>query len=122
VIRVGTIQRARRELREDLATLERGERVRRPREIWFSTLNDAAKTLSERRLDLLRLLHQKRPHSEVELARLAKRSLKSVTSDVRALGRVGLVEIITNGDERRLVATYDHIHVAGDIALARAAA
>ena len=122
VIRVGPVEQARREFKEDVATLERGGRVRRQREIWFANLNDAAKALSERRLALLRLLCQKRPRSEADLARLAGRSLRSVVTDLRALARVGLVEIVANGRHQRPVAAYDRIHLAGDIPLVRVAA
>ncbi len=122
VIRVGPVEQARRELREDLSALERGARVHRRREIWFANLNDAAKALSERRLMLLRLLCQKRPQSEADLARLAGRSVRGVGIDLRALVRVGLVEMITNGKHPRPVAVYDRIQLAADIALMRAAA
>ena len=122
VIRVGPVEQARREFKEDVATLERGGRVRRQREIWFANLNDAAKALSERRLALLRLLCQKQPRSEADLARLAGRSLRSVVTDLRALSRVGLVEMVANGRHQRPVAAYDRIHLAGDIALVRVAA
>ena len=74
VIRVGPVEQARREFKEDVATLERGGRVRRQREIWFANLHDAAKALSERRLALLRLLCQKRPRSEADLAQRARGS------------------------------------------------
>lgn len=122
VIRVGPVDQARRELGADLATLQGGGRVQRRREIWFANLNDAVRTFSERRLTLLRLLCQKRPRSEGSLARLARRSVRSVATDLRALARVGLVEMVPAGKNLRPVAIYDRIHLAADIALARDAA
>ncbi len=122
VIRVGPVEQARREFKEDVATLARAGRVRHRREIWFANLTAAAKILTEQRLALLRLICQQPPRSTADLARVARRSLKAVATDVRVLERVGLIELVGAGLNQRPVAAYDRIHLAGDIALARAAA
>jgi predicted transcriptional regulator len=119
VIRVGSVEEARRELREDLVTIARGGRVRRRRELWFPSLSEAAAALTDRRLGLLRLIADRQPRSTAQLARLARRPSRSVTSDLQALARIGLVRLVA-GD--RPVAVYRRIRLAGDIALARDAA
>ena len=122
VIRVGPVDQARRELKADLAAITRGERVRRRREIWFASLAELAAILTERRLALLRLMYQKQPRSMAQLARLADRGVKGVEADVRALAQTGLVKLVATRTGQRPVAGFDRIHLAGDIALARAAA
>lgn len=122
VIRVGPVAQVRRELKEDLAGIVRGARVRHRREIWFPSLAQLASVLTERRLELVRLIHRARPRSVAHLARLAGRSTKPVEADLRALEKVGLVKLVPAGTVRRPVAEYDRIQLWGDIAIARAAA
>ncbi len=122
VIRVGSIEEVRRELKEDIEVIVRGERVSHSREIWFSSLRHVASVLTERRLELLRLVHRKRPRSVTHLAHLSGRSVKAVGADVRALAEIGLVKLVATRTAQRPVASYDRIHLAGDIAIARAAA
>jgi predicted transcriptional regulator len=122
VIRVGSVAQARRELREDLAALVRGARVRHRREIWFASLAQAARTLTERRLELLQLICRRRPRSTADLARAVGRPVKSVEADIRVLVQLGLVKLVGTRIGERPVAQYDRIHLAGDIAVARAAA
>jgi predicted transcriptional regulator len=122
VIRVGTVQQVRRELGLSLAAIERGEPVRRTREIWFATLDQVAALLTGPRLELLRLVHQERPRSVAHLVRLAKRGAPAIEEDLQLLATAGLLKIVTKGRAKRPVAGYDRIHLAGDITIGRAAA
>jgi len=122
IIRVGPVEQARREFKEDLAVATKGRRLRRRREIWFANLGEAAKTLTDQRLALLRLVCQEQPRSIAGLARLAHRSPTRVAADLRVLVRVGLVQLVGEGDTQRPVAVCDRIQLAGDLALPRAAA
>jgi len=67
------VEQARREFKEDIATLAKAGRVRHRREIWFANLTVAAKILPEPRLALRRLICQQPPRSTANLARLARR-------------------------------------------------
>ena len=60
-------------------------------ELVFTSLKDMARTLTPKRLDLLRLIRRERPTSVRGLARLAGRDLKNVLADVNALETLGLV-------------------------------
>lgn len=122
VIRIGPAEEPRRELKADLAAMMAGEQVRRRREIWFPSLEQLASVLTNKRLELLRLIHRRRPQSVMQLARLAKRGVRAVECDLRILARAGLVKVIETGTTKRPVAGYDRIHLAGDIPIARAAA
>ncbi|OGT26977.1 MAG: hypothetical protein A2Z17_03990 [Gammaproteobacteria bacterium RBG_16_66_13] len=122
VIRIGPAEQARRELRESLVAMLAGERVPRRREIWFPSLQHLASVLTERRLELLRLIHRRRPRSVAQLARLAKRGARAVEGDLRVLAEAGLVKVVATGTTKRPVAGYDRIRLAGNIPIARAAA
>jgi predicted transcriptional regulator len=121
VIRVGPAEQARRELKEDLAAITAGDRLKERREIWFPSLAQLASVLTEGRLALLQLIHEKHPASVARLARLAGRSEKSTAADLQTLADVGLLKLVSARGGQRPVARYDRIHLAGDITLGRAA-
>jgi predicted transcriptional regulator len=122
VIRVGTAEQARKELKGTLTGIVRGTWVKQRREIWFPSLARAAAILSEQRLVLLRIIAQRRPRSIPEIARLAGRPAKDVQSDLRVLTGAGLVDLVGTGAKQRPVAAFDRLQLAGDIDIARAAA
>ena len=55
-------------------------------ELVFTSLKDMARTLTPKRLDLLRLIRRERPTSVRGLARLAGRDLKNVLATARQIG------------------------------------
>lgn len=61
-------------------------------ELVFASLTDMARTLTPKRLDLLRLIRRHQPSSVRELAQIAGRDLKNVLADVKALETLGLIE------------------------------
>lgn len=121
-VRVGPVEHARREFKEDLVVAAKGGRLRRRREIWFANLEEAARILTEQRLALLRLVSQKQPRSTADLARMAHRSLNRVAADLHVLARLGLVQLLGEGGAQRPVAACGRIQLAGDLTLPRAAA
>jgi predicted transcriptional regulator len=121
VIRVGPAQQARRELKQDLAAITAGHRLKERREIWFPNLAQLASVLTEERLALLQLIPEKHPASVARLARLAGRSEKATAADVQTLAEVGLIKFVSVRGVERPIARYDRIHLAGDITLGHAA-
>jgi len=61
-------------------------------ELVFASLEDMARTLTPKRLDLLRLIRRHHPSSIRELAQIAGRDLKNVLADVKTLETLGLIE------------------------------
>jgi predicted transcriptional regulator len=106
----------------DVLAITRGQRVRHRREIWFASLAQAASTLNERRLHLLSLVSRDKPRSVADLARLARRPIKGVETDVRLLADLGLLQLAPEGTRQRPVATFERIHLSGDIPLLASAA
>lgn len=74
----------------------------------FPTVELLWKVITPKRWELLRLLCNAGPLSIREIARRAKRDVKSVHGDVQALLAAGILD---RGDDRRVVFPYDEVHV-----------
>lgn len=61
--------------------------------VFFASINTVRKVLTENRLDLLRVIKQKKPASLYELAQLTGRDLKNVSEDVAFLEALELVDL-----------------------------
>src|SRR3972149_5270532 len=86
--------------------------------ISFDSVEDMQKFLSPERIRLLRAIHEKKPKSIYELAKMLGRDRKNVTEDVKMLEGVGLIErkAARRGKEKvELVVDYDRIQM--DIAV-----
>lgn len=85
--------------------LERGERdpLWAQDTLYFTSLEELRQVLTERRLELLRLIHKERPGSIKELAALSGRDFKNVNADVHLLARLGLLDLAEEeaGPQRR---------------------
>jgi predicted transcriptional regulator len=85
----GQVQR----LKEIEKTLRMGKRTRlQGTELVFASLEDMARALTPKRLEVLRLIRRHQPSSVRELAQIARRDFKNVLANVRALETLGLVE------------------------------
>jgi predicted transcriptional regulator len=81
--------------------LDRGERPKPSRkEEYFESLEAARNVLTEKRLELWRLIRDRHPRSLSELAKMAGRDFKSIHRDVGVLVSVGLVELKKSKGQR----------------------
>lgn len=94
------------EVAEAVHRVERGEHVEPEISINFADWDTLARTLTGKRLDLLRHLHHHPAASVRALAAALGRDYKNVHADVQALTEAGLVERGEAGDLR---ADYDGI-------------
>ncbi|HEY0838151.1 MAG TPA: MarR family transcriptional regulator [Azospirillum sp.] len=85
---------------------ERGEHVEPESSIDFADWDTLARTLTSKRLELLRYLHRHPTASVRALAMALGRDYKNVHADVQALTETGLIERGESGD---LCAEYDGI-------------
>ncbi len=72
--------------------LERGEKLKKERGIYFTSFEAFRKALTPKRLELLHIIKAEKPSSTNELARMAKRDVKNVAEDVKYLQQIGLME------------------------------
>ncbi|MEK6539912.1 MAG: hypothetical protein AABZ21_04685 [Deltaproteobacteria bacterium] len=80
-------------VKETMEKIERGEKVKKRRGVYFENLAAFRRALTEKRLEVLHVIKRERPSSVYELAKLLKRDAKNVTQDLEYLKDIGLVEI-----------------------------
>ena len=81
--------------------IERGEKVKKEKGVYFESIEGFRKALTSKRLELLHLIKEKRPKSLQELSRLAKRDIKSVITDIAILESLDLVDVERKKKGRR---------------------
>lgn len=71
--------------------------------LYFTSIDELRQVLTDKRLELLRLIHTEKPGSIKDLAASAKRDFKNVNADVHLLARLGLLELVEEkaGPKRR---------------------
>ena len=82
-------------------SMERGEEVTRERAIYFESVKGFRKAITPKRMELLHLIREKHPKSIQALARIAKRDIKSIVTDIRILTELGLIDIKRKKDGRK---------------------
>jgi predicted transcriptional regulator len=73
--------------------IERGERVKTEKGVYFESIEGFRKALTPKRLELLRLIKVRHPESLQELARFAHRDMKSIVTDINILESLDLVDL-----------------------------
>ena len=79
--------------KEAMKKLGRGEKVKPEKGLYFESIEGFRKALTPKRLELLHVIREKLPESIQELARLAKRDIKSVATDITILEDLGLIDM-----------------------------
>lgn len=69
--------------------------------LYFTSIDELRQVLTDKRLELLRLIHTEKPDSIKELAAIAKRDFKNVNSDVHLLARLGVVDLAEEKSQPR---------------------
>ncbi|HLX04761.1 MAG TPA: ArsR family transcriptional regulator [Candidatus Binatus sp.] len=111
-------------LREAIRRVARGDRASHDASLYFETVAELRKILTEKRLELLLAIARHRPASVNELAGLLKRDYKNVSTDIAMLERLGLVKLNAKGGKGRAqtpTVPYDEIQVTIDLRQPRAA-
>ena len=78
----------------------------------FPSIQEMARTLTPKCLELLRLIRRQHPQSVRQLASLAGRDIKNVSTDLRVLENLGLVEVEeheTARQRKRPISTFDRL-------------
>ena len=94
-VKIG-IKRVREALKDFVAAgtaIERGEKVKKEKGVYFENIEGFRKALTPKRLELLHLIKEKHPKSLQELSRLAKRDIKSIVTDIKILESLDLVDV-----------------------------
>ena len=73
--------------------IERGEQVKTEKGVYFESIKGFRKALTPKRLELLHLIKERNPESLQELARFARRDMKSIVTDINILESLDLVDL-----------------------------
>ena len=98
--------------------IERGERVKKEKGVYFENIEGFRKALTPKRLELLHLIKERHPESLQALARLAKRDMKSIVTDINILEELDLIDMKRKKEGRReSVPTVEYDRINLDIAV-----
>ena len=98
--------------------IERGERVKKEKGVYFENIEGFRKALTPKRLELLHLIKERHPESLQELARFAKRDMKSIVTDINILEELDLIDMKRKKEGRReSVPTVEYDRINLDIAV-----
>jgi predicted transcriptional regulator len=108
-IGIRSLDDALREAGEVFEKAAAGKSVKRRSAIYFRTITEMRRVLTEKRLELIKVIKDKRPSSAYELAKLVHRDLKNVLQDLAYLQELGLVEVTETADKKVPAVHFDKI-------------
>ena len=108
-IEIKSLNDALKETGEVFEKLSKGKHVQKRTAIYFSNLKEMRKVLTEKRLELLKVIKDEKPALVYELAKITHRDLKNVLQDLTYLKQLGLVDITTTRDKKVPEVSYDKI-------------
>ena len=96
--------------------IERGDAVKKQHAgVYFTNLDAFRKALTQKRLELLHAIRLEKPASLQQLARIVHRDIKNVSTDVKYLSQIGLVELKEQNSCLYPIVDYERIEL--DIAV-----
>jgi len=113
-VRVGIkdLKTALNEFVETGKAIEEGRPVKKEKGVYFTSIEAFRKAITPKRLELLRAIKTGKPSSIRQLSKIAERDVKNVSTDIKFLEQVGLVDTKRNGEEEKEVTpvvSYDKI-------------
>lgn len=91
-------------VKEELRAIDRNKAKKLKEDsITFQSLDQLRKFLTNKRLELLKIIRHKKPKSVYELAKLVERTPENVNTDIKLLEQLGFVETTKIRDIRNKV-------------------
>jgi len=98
--------------------IKKGEILKKEKGVFFESIEGFRKALTPKRLELLHLIKEKHPESLQELARLTRRDMKSIVTDIKILEDLELIDMKRKKEGRReSVPTVEYDRINLDIAV-----
>ncbi|MBI5195444.1 MAG: ArsR family transcriptional regulator [Nitrospirae bacterium] len=96
--------------------LESGKKVKKEEGIYFDSIDTMRAVLTNKRLQILKMIRELKPSSVYELAKILGRDLKNVNQDLKLLSDIGLVTLEkTETDKKRVVPHVDYTKILLEI-------
>ncbi|MGC2062057.1 MAG: hypothetical protein WA610_03700 [Thermodesulfovibrionales bacterium] len=108
-IEIRSLDAALNEAGDVFEKIAQGKAVRKKNAIYFSNLKEMRRALTEKRLELLHTVKERKPSSVYELAKILHRDLKNVLQDVEYLRELGVLEVDVTDDKKVPRMEYDKI-------------
>lgn len=108
-IEIKSLEKALKEAGEVFEGIANGRKVRRKSAVYFPNIKEMRRALTEKRLEIIKTIKDKRPASIYELAKILHRDLKNVLQDIEYLQELGIVEIEETSDKKIPHVYYDRI-------------
>lgn len=108
-IGIKTLEDTLQEAGEAFERASAGKAVKQKSAIYFSTIKEMRKVLTEKRLELIKTIKDRKPSSVYELAKVVHRDLKNVLQDVAYLNEMGIIDVSTTGDKKVPRVTFDKL-------------
>ena len=106
-VEIKTLDDTLREAGRTYDTISKGKETKKKTAVYFSTVKDMRRALTEKRLELLKTIKDRKPSSVYELAKLTGRDLKNVLQDVSYLRELGIIDVVDLGDKKVPEVHYD---------------
>jgi predicted transcriptional regulator len=110
-VRIDAAERTRREARERIAAMERGEDTESRHVLVLEDETALARLVSETNIELLRAIRNHEPTSMRETAALVERDHKEVHRNLTELETLGIVAFEREGRAKRPVVRFDAIEI-----------
>ena len=92
--------------------VQEGRSVKKEKGVYFTSVEAFRKAITPKRLALLKAIKTGKPSSVRQLSKIAKRDVKNVSTDIKFLEQVGLVDIKRNDETKKGITpsvSYDKI-------------
>lgn len=92
--------------------VEEGKLVQKEKGVYFTSVEAFRKAITPKRLALLKAIKTEKPSSVRQLSKIAGRDVKNVSTDIKFLEQVGLVDIKRNDKAKKEITpsvSYDKI-------------
>ena len=92
--------------------VEEGKPVKKEKGVYFTSVEAFRKAITPKRLALLKAIKTEKPSSVRQLSKIAERDVKNVSTDIKFLEQVGLVDIKRNDKAEKEITpsvSYDKI-------------
>jgi len=98
--------------------VEKGKPVKKEKGVYFTSVEAFRKAITPKRLALLKAIKTEKPSSVRQLSKIAERDVKNVSTDIKFLEQVGLVDIKRNNEaEKEIIPSVSYDKILFEIAV-----
>jgi len=111
VIQIGSVKNSLKEFADTFKKLQKGEEVKPKEKLTFVDINTLRKFATDKRIELLKVIKEKKPRSIKELERLTNRDYKSINTDLTVLKEAHLISLDKEDNKVVPKVNYEKINI-----------